>query len=34
MFVTQEEYDALPASKTTDGKEYIIVDTHCELLDY
>lgn len=28
MFVTQEEYDALPASKTTDGKEYIIVDSH------
>lgn len=34
MFVTQEEYDALPASKTTDGKEYIIVDTHCELKSY
>ena len=34
MFVTQEEYDALPASKTTDGKEYIIVDTHCQLKSY
>ena len=34
MFVTQDEYDALPASKTTDGKEYIIVDTHCELKSY
>lgn len=32
MFVTQEEYDALPSSKLTDGIEYIIVDTHCELL--
>ena len=31
---TQEEYDALPASKTTDGKEYIIVDTHCQLKSY
>lgn len=28
MFKTQEEYNALPASKTTDGNLYIIVDTH------
>ena len=34
MFVTQEEYDALPSSKLTDGIEYIIVDTHCELMTY
>lgn len=27
-FVTQEEYDALPSSKLTDGIEYIIVDSH------
>ena len=33
-FVTQEEYDALPSSKLTDGIEYIIVDAHCQLLDY
>lgn len=33
-FVTQEEYDALPSSKLTDGIEYIIVDTHCELMTY
>lgn len=30
MFKTQDEYDALPASKTTDGNLYIIVDTHIE----
>lgn len=34
MFVTQEEYDALPSSKLTDGIEYIIVDTHCQLKSY
>lgn len=33
-FVTQEEYDALPSSKLTDGIEYIIVDTHRELMTY
>ena len=33
-FVTEEEYDALPSSKLTDGIEYIIVDTHCELMTY
>lgn len=34
MFVTQEEYDALPSSKTTDGKEYIIVDSHQTRLEW
>jgi len=33
MFVTQEEYDALPASKLTDGIEYIIVDDWLERED-
>lgn len=33
-FVTEEEYDALPSSKLTDGIEYIIVDTHCDLMTY
>ncbi len=31
-FVTEEEYDTLPSSKETDGVEYIIVDTHCDLM--
>ena len=31
MFKTQDEYDALPASKNTDGNLYIIVDTHLNI---
>ena len=27
IFLTQAEYDALPASKLTDGKEYNIVES-------
>ena len=34
FFKTQDEYDALPASKTTDNNLYIIVDTHIKLLEY
>lgn len=34
MFKTQDEYDALPASKTTDGNLYIIVDTHLNLMPF
>ena len=30
-FVTQAEYDALPASKTSDGNLYIVVDNHNEI---
>ena len=33
-FKTQAEYDALPASKTSDWNLYIIVDTHLRLLEY
>lgn len=32
MFKTQAEYDALPASKNTDGNLYIIVDTHTNII--
>jgi hypothetical protein len=34
MFKTQDEYDALPASKTTDGNLYIIVDTHINFMPF
>ena len=34
MFKTQDEYDALPASKTTDGNLYIIVDTHIHFMPF
>lgn len=33
-FKTQAEYDALPASKESDGNLYIIVDNHNRLLEY
>lgn len=33
-FKTQEEYDALPASKTSDNNLYIIVDNHIVLKSY
>lgn len=34
MFKTQDEYDALPASKTTDGNLYIIVDRHFNAMPF
>lgn len=33
-FKTQAEYNALPASKTSDDNLYIIVDTHVQLMSY
>lgn len=34
MFKTQDEYDALPASKETDGNLYIIVDAHINFMPF
>ena len=34
FFKTQAEYDALPASKESDGNLYIIVDSHLNLMPY
>ena len=33
-FKTQDEYDALPASKESDGNLYIIVDTHINFMPF
>lgn len=34
QFVTQSEYDALPASKTSDGNLYIVVDSHIAFVPF
>lgn len=32
--MTQSEYDALPASKTSDGNLYIVVDSHIAFVPF